>query len=248
MSGHSKWSTIKRQKGVADIRRGQQFTKMANAITVAAREGGGNPEANFKLRLAIEAARAINTPKENIERAIARGTGAAGAGAAIDEVVYEGYGPGGIAIMVVTATDNRQRTSSLIRSLLERSGGSLGGPGAVAWIFNPTAEIEMELGDADADQAVLQAADAGAEDAEVFDGTIIIYAKPEQLDVVKQSLESSGFVISRAELTRKPTTLMRIQDPKIVQQVLTLMEKLEELDDVQKVYSNFDIPDELVSV
>jgi YebC/PmpR family DNA-binding regulatory protein len=248
MSGHSKWSTIKRQKGVADIRRGQQFTKAANAITIAAREGGGSPEFNFKLRLAIEAAKAINMPKENIERAIVRGTGGIEGAAKLEEVNYEGYGPGGVAILVSTATDNRQRTSSAVRSVIERSGGSLAGPGSVSWMFNPMGEIVIELGDADPEEAVLQAADSGAEDAEVVNGTVVIYFRPENLDEARKSLENLGFVVKQSDMTYRPTTTLKIEDPKVAQQVLSLMDKLEELDDVQKVYANFDIPEELINI
>lgn len=248
MSGHSKWSSIKRQKATADVKRGQIFTKLGNAITIAVREGGGgDPEANFKLRLAIEQARAANMPKENIQRAIERGLGKAGAGGGLKEVVYEGYGPSGVAIMIETVTDNRNRTTAEVKGVLERAGGSLGAPGSVAWMFAKEGVIAIASNGKSADDVISAAADAGAEDvSEVVDG-FEIYTKPEDINKVKQNLENQGFRIKSFEISNKPNNLVNISDTDKAKQVLTLMEKLDALDEIQRVSANFDIPDSLLS-
>lgn len=243
MSGHSKWSTIKRQKGANDAKRGQAFTKAGIAITVAAREGGGNPDSNFKLRLAVEAARAINMPKENIERAIARATGAAG-GKILEEVTYEGYGPAGVAVMIDAVTDNKMRTTAEVRSILERAGGTLAGPGSVNYLFNAGAALDVKTDNAD--EVFLTAADAGAEDVEQNDETVTVYTSPQKLEEVKNKLTEAGFEVSGWEITKVATNQVAVNDPKQAEAVLNTVNKLEDLEDVQKVYANFDIAENIL--
>lgn len=246
MSGHSKWSQIKRQKGVADIKKGQVFTKLANAITIAIRQGGGivEPESNFRLRLAMEKARQANMPKENIERAIERGAGKAGGG--MEEVVYEGYGPGGVAIIVEAATDNKLRTTAEVRNIFEKGGGNLGSKGAVSYLFESVGMITIAKDSKTTDEIMLLAIDAGAQDVEEAGGVVEVYTKPEELNSVKEKLTAAGLKVESIELTQKPRTIVAVSDPQTAQKVLSFMEKLENLDDVQKVYANFDIPDELL--
>lgn len=248
MSGHSKWSTIKRQKGVTDAKRGAAFTKAANAITIAAREGGESTETNFKLRLLIEAARKLNMPKDNIQRAINRGVGKGSERSSLEEITYEGFGPSGVAILVLAVTDNKQRTAQTVRSVFDRGGGSLGGPGSVSYIFDSAAVIDVKLEDTtdDPDRILIAAADAGADDIEVDDGTGVVYCKPQELEKIKKDLENSHLKIVGSELTRKPKSLVRIEDLEKAKKVLNLMRQLEDLEDVQKVYANFDIPDEII--
>lgn len=247
MSGHSKWSTIKRQKGVTDARRGAAFTKATNAITVAAREGGGNSDANFKLRLAIEAARKVNMPKGNIEKAIAKGSGDTKEGKKLEKVTYEGFGSGGIGILVEVVTDNRQRTAQEVRSAFERNGGTLAGPGSVAHLFSPTGEIAIQLKEGvDSDQVLSAAADVGAEDVDSDKNEAIVYCRPSDLEKVKENLTSKGLEIIEARISRKPGSLIKITDEKGASSVLSLVNKLDDLADVQKVYANFDIPDEIL--
>jgi len=244
MSGHSKWSTIKRQKGAADIKRGIVFTKMTREIMLAAREGGGSPEANFRLRLAIDRARAVNMPHANIDRAIERATGG-GEGAQIESVVYEGYAPGGVSVMVEAATDNRNRTASEIRAAFTRHGGKLGESGSVQWIFEQKGIIEIDAAGRSLDDIQLVAIDAGAEDVEV-DGTLLtVYTAPSVFEKVKKSIEAAGIPIASAEVSMRPSNSVRVDGEK-AQQVLRLVEALEELDDVQKVHANFDIPLEVL--
>ncbi len=247
MSGHSKWSTIKRQKGATDARRGAAFTKATNAIIMAAREGGGNPEANFKLRLAIEAAKRLNMPKDNIEKAIARATGAAKEGKALEEVTYEGFGPGGVGVLVEAVTDNRQRTAQEVRSAFERGGGNLSGAGSVAHLFSPIGEIVIcRDGGLDQDQLFLDAADAGAEDIEIEDDEVIVYCKTSELEKVKEKLGRAGLEIIETRLSRKPTSVIKIVDEKQAFGILSLVNKLDDLSDVQRVYANFDISNEVL--
>ncbi len=240
MSGHSKWSTIKRQKGANDAKRGQAFTKAGRLITIAARDGGGNSENNYKLRLVVEAARAINMPKDNIERAIVRGTGGGDFGP-LEEVVYEGYGPKGVAFIVESVTDNRMRTSSEIRSLLERAGGSLAGPGSVAFNFKTVGELAVVVKEKNPDELFLEAADAGAEDIATEGEESTIFCKPEDLVKVKTALEEKGYSITSAIIAKEPATTVKISDLAEAEKILNLVEKLEDLDDVNKVYANFDI-------
>ncbi len=248
MSGHSKWAQIKRQKGVADIKRGQAFTKLANAITIAVRQGGGSsdPEQNFRLRLTIEKAREVNMPKENVQRAIERGAGKGEKGSGLEEVVYEGFGPGGSAIIVEAATDNKLRTTSEVKQVFEKNGATLGTPGAVSYQFNTKGVIRIQKENRSTDEIFLSAADAGAEDIEEQGDEVAIYTKPDELMKVKQLLPKD-LKITGAELTRVPLTTVSIQDQDAAEKIVTLLDKLESLDDVQKVYSNFDIPDQYLS-
>ena len=247
MSGHSKWSTIKRQKGIKDAHRGQVFTKLANAITIAVKSGGGiaDPEKNFKLRLSIEKARSLNMPKENIQRAISRGSGDKEA-SGWSEVAYEGYGPEGIAVVVEAATDNRNRTGAEIKNIFERAGGSLAGPGAVSFQFSKTGLLTVVKKD-NADEQILSLIDLGAQDVEEVVDMIEVYTKPEELKEIKDQVEKKDFEVLDVELIMKPINNILIDTQEKAGKVLKFMELLEEHDDVQKVYSNFDIPDKLLN-
>lgn len=244
MSGHSKWSTIKRQKGAADVKRGIVFTKVTREIMLAAREGGGDPESNFRLRLAIDRARAVNMPHANIDRAIDRATGG-GDGARLESVVYEGYAPGGVSIMVEAATDNRNRTASEVRATFTRSGGKLGDSGSVQWIFEQKGVIEIGASKRSTDEISLMAIDAGAEDVEVDGSLVIVYTTPSAFEQVKTSLEKAGVTAASAEISMRPTTTVRVEGDQ-ARKVLRLVEELEDLDDVQKVHANFDVPEEVL--
>lgn len=245
MSGHSKWSTIKRAKGAADAKRGQLFTKLAREITVAARTGLPEPEANSRLRLAIQKARGENMPKDNIDRAIARAAGADG-GAQYDEIYYEGYGPGGIALMILTMTDNRNRTVGEVRAALTRSGGSLGENGSVSWMFDQAGLITIPTEGHDPDEVQLVAIDAGATDVQVEDSVIEVYTDPTELHKVAEQFTEAGYEPQSVELTMKPTTMLQPDQDSAVK-AIRLVEKLEDLDDVQTVYTNLDISDEVLA-
>lgn len=247
MSGHSKWATIHRQKELNDAKRGQAFTKVANAITIAIRSSGGmaDPESNFKLRLAIEKARAVNMPKENIQRAIARATGE-GEGGKWEEVVYEGYGPNGVAILVEAVTDNKQRTGQEIKNIFERGGGSLGGPGSVDFQFERVGLVTLTK-PANAEEAILKIMDLGVEEVEESEDVIEVYTRPEELETTKKRLEEAGFSPSGVELVRRPKSSILVNDLQTAQRILTLTEKLEEQSDAQRVFANFDIPQEIVT-
>jgi YebC/PmpR family DNA-binding regulatory protein len=248
MSGHSKWHSIRRTKSVLDQRRGQLFTKLARDITIATREGGsGDPDANFRLRMAIEKAKANNMPAENIQRAIDRGLGKSGE-AAIEEIYYEGYAPGGIALLIEAATDNRNRTNAEIRATLTKGGGSPGEPGSVAWMFEQKGLITIDLAarPLDPDEVMLQAIDAGAEDIEVGEDIIEVYTDFKQLAAVRQQLLAAGLPVSSAEKFMRAKTMIQV-DEKEALQAMRLIERLEDLDDVQKVYSNLDVSEELVA-
>ena len=245
MSGHSKWSQIKRQKGVNDSKRGQMFTKLGREITVAARDGGGDPDANFRLRLAVQRARENNMPVENIDRAIKRGTGG-GEGAALEEITYEGYGVGGAAILVDAMTDNKNRAAADVRSTFTRHGGGLGESGCVGWLFDKRGVISVEVGNQDEDELSLLAIDAGAEDVKVEDGTLEVYTDPGEMEAVRQALESRKLTITNAEVTMIPKTTVQL-DPKGTITVMKMMEKLEELDDVQAVHSNIEVSEEALA-
>ncbi|MGH7245384.1 MAG: YebC/PmpR family DNA-binding transcriptional regulator [Candidatus Levyibacteriota bacterium] len=243
MSGHSKWAQIKRQKGVADVKRGATFTKLSNAITLAVKQGGGvgDPNQNFHLRLAIEAARNANMPKENIERAIKR---AAGRDAdTMQEAVYEGFGPEGIVIMVDAATDNTNRTTSEIKNVFEKNGGNMGQPGSVSYQFKQMGQIIVEKNGKTLDDILMEAADSGAEDIEDVDTEVFVYTAPNNLAKVKDALSQKGFIVKEASLMRKPTTSVEVSEQATIEKVMAFLDKLEELDDVQKVYSNFAIKD-----
>ena len=244
MSGHSKWASIKHQKGVTDARRGQLFTKLTREIIIAAREGGSNPEANFRLRLAIQKARDNNMPMDNIERAIKRGTGEL-EGASLTEVVLEGYGPSGTAILVSALTDNRNRTIQDVRSTFTRHGSSLGESGCVAWLFDSKGVITVKADNLDADELALTAIDAGAEDVKVESNYVEVYTKPEELETVRTALEQQDLPIATSELSMVPKSLVQLDD-KAATQALKLLDKLEEIDEVQNVFSNADFPDAIL--
>ncbi|HEX6542233.1 MAG TPA: YebC/PmpR family DNA-binding transcriptional regulator [Ktedonobacterales bacterium] len=247
MSGHSKWHQIRRQKGVNDAKRGQLFTRLGREIVVAVREGGGgDPDANFRLRMAIQRARAANMPMDNIERTIKRSTGAEG-GASFEEITYEGYAPGGAAIMVQAMTDNRNRTVAEVRNAMNKNGGNLGEAGCVDWIFEQTGIIEVTLEGHDPDELTLQALDAGAQDVDDpsdGDETLVIYTEPSDLDTVRKALEAQKLTLTRAETTLIPKTKVELGEKEALQ-TLRLIDRLEDLDDVQTVYTNADISDEI---
>jgi YebC/PmpR family DNA-binding regulatory protein len=244
MSGHSKWSTIKRQKGVTDARRGQLFTKLAREIIVAAREGGASPEGNFRLRLAVQKARDNNMPLDNIERAIKKGSGQT-EGASLVEMVLEGYGPGGTAILAEALSDNRNRVLQEVRHVFSKYGGNLGESGCVAWLFDSRGVISVETGEMDAEELALQAIDAGAEDVKVEKSYVEIYTTPEELEKVREALVQQNVPIASAEVLMVPKTTVEL-DEKAALQALKLLDKLEELDDVQRVSSNADFSDALL--
>lgn len=239
MSGHSKWATIKHQKGVKDARRGASFTKFANLISVAARSGA-DPGTNFKLRLAVDKARKSGVPSNNIERAIKRGAGLDG-GAALEEVLYEGYGPGGVAVMVGTATDNRNRTAAEVRSAFTKLGGSLGTVGSVAYQFDQKGIIEIKA--VDTEVATLAAIEAGAEDIDEIPGGLIVYTVPTELDAVRKALSEAGYDIESAELTYLPKTMVAVEG-KTAETIAKLMDTLDELDDVTATHTNADLVEE----
>ena len=244
MSGHSKWSKIKRQKGVVDAKRGQLFTKLAREISVAVRQGGADTEANFKLRLIMQKARDNNMPLENIDRAIKRASGGTD-GAALSEVTYEGYGPGGSAILAQALTDNKNRTLSEMRNILSRGGGNLGESGSVTWLFESRGVIIIDGTKENAEEVALFAIDAGAEDVKIEGTTLEVNTKPQDLEAVRKALEIKKVPISSSELSMVPKTMVKL-DEKSALQALRLLDKLEELDEVQHVYTNADFPDDVV--
>ena len=240
MSGHSKWSQIKRQKGAADAKRGQLFTKLTREIIVVVRQGGSNPEINFRLRLAVQKARDNNMPLETIERAIKRGSSEL-EGATLVEMTLEGYAPGGAAILVQALSDNRNRTLQDVRNIFTRHGGSLGESGCVAWIFESMGLITVQINDLDAEEIELKAIDAGAEDVKVENGYVEIYTKPDELEAVRTALEQINLPVASAELSMIPKTTVELEE-KTALQTLKLLDKLEELDEVQHVTTNADFP------
>jgi YebC/PmpR family DNA-binding regulatory protein len=245
MSGHSKWATIKRKKGAADIRRGQMFTKLARELEFAAREGG-DPNFNFRLRLAIDKAKAENMPKENIERAVKRGAGVGDGATQLEEITYEGYGPHGVGILIQVVTDNRNRTVSDVRRALTRAGGSLGESGSVAWMFDSKGYITVPMEGLNADKVFEIALEAGADDVEFGDDMAEIYTMPAELQMVRQVLQDATLPIENAELSMVPKTYIALS-PSDTLQVMNLVETLEELDDVAQVYSNLEITDEALA-
>jgi YebC/PmpR family DNA-binding regulatory protein len=245
MSGHSKWSSIKRQKGVNDARRGAIFTKMGKEISVAVRVGGPDPEANYRLRLAIDKARSVNMPADNIKRAIERASGG-DKGASFEEIVYEGYGPGGVAILVETATDNRNRTAAEVRSIFAKAGGQLAGTGSVAWQFEPRGVVSVDLRGNDADDIALMAIDAGAVDVETGSDPLEVTTEPADLEAVRTALEAAGLHIDSAELTMQAKAPVDV-DLDRARQNLRLIETLEDNEDVQRVTANFELPDEILA-
>jgi YebC/PmpR family DNA-binding regulatory protein len=246
MSGHSKWSTIKRQKGANDAKRGALFTKVTREIMIAARQGGGDLDANYRLRLAVDKARRppINMPADNIKRAIERATGG-GDAEVFEEIMYEGYGPGGVAILVEAQTDNRNRTAADVRSLFAKAGGQLAGSGAVAWQFEPRGLITIPSNGQDADEVALTAIDAGADDVDTStDEVVEVYTTPAGLEQVRKALEGAGVPVETAENTMIAKSTVEVDEQR-ARQNLRLVESLEDLDDVQRVTANFDIPEEL---
>lgn len=246
MSGHSKWSSIKHKKGAADAKRGQLFSKLSRAIIVAAKEGGPDPDGNLSLQNAIEKAREASMPKDNIERAIARGAGTGTDGEAYEHVTYEGYGPGGVAVLVEALTDNRNRTASDVRHIFAKNDGNLGTSGAVAWQFERKGVIICDAEQVDEDELTLAAADAGAEDVTLDGSTLQVTTAPEELAAVRRSLAESGVAHDSAELTMLPKTTVEVTDEAVAKKLLRLMDALEENDDVQGVYANFDIPERVL--
>ena len=247
MSGHSKWSSIKHKKGAADARRGKLFSKLSRAIIVAAREGGGDPSANLALANAVEKARSYSMPKENIERAIARGSGTDSDAQAFETVMYEGYGPNGVALIVEALTDNRNRTASEVRHAFDKNDGNLGGSGAVAWLFERRGVILVDADRADEDELTLAAAEGGADDVTRDGSTFQVTSAPEALVTVREAIEAAGIPIESAELTMVPKTTIEVADESAAKKVLRLLDALEDLDDVQDVYANFDIPDDVLA-
>jgi YebC/PmpR family DNA-binding regulatory protein len=245
MSGHSKWSTIKRQKGANDAKRGAMFTKVAREVAVAARAGGGDPDANYRLRLAIDKARSINMPADNIKRAIEKATGG-GDAEQYEEVVYEGYGPGGVAVLVEAATDNRNRTAAEVRSIFAKTGGQLAGSGAVAWQFEVRGLITVDRGTVDADEVALAAIDAGAADVDTDTDPIEIYTEPSELYAVRKAIEGSGIAVDDAESAMIAKQTVNL-DADHVRKALRLVELLEDLEDVQRVTTNVDIPEDVLA-
>ena len=250
MSGHSKWAQIRRSKGVNDARRGQLFTRLGREIVVAVREGGsGDPNANFRLRMAVQRARDANMPMDNIDRTIKRALGG-GEGSQLEEITYEGYGPGGTAMLVQTLTENRNRTVAEVRNAFNRNAGNMGESGSVDWLFENKGVIEVELKGHDPDELSLEALDMGADDVEPVgpdDETLIIYTDPSELEKVRQALETQKHNVVKAESTLIPKSRINLTDEKVAYQVMRLVEKLEDLDDVQNVYTNADIPEELAA-
>lgn len=245
MSGHSKWSTIKRQKGAADAKRGQLFTKLAREITVAARSGLPDPDSNPRLRLAVQRARSSSMPKDNIDRAIERGSGESG-GDNYDELFYEGYGPGGTALMIYALTDNRNRTIGEVRAAMTRGGGTMGESGSVSWMFDQVGQIVIAADGDAADELTMAAIDAGAADVNAADGFVEIYTESVDLHRVQEALSGAGYEIENAELVMRPKTLVDL-DAEVATKVLRLVDRLEDLDDVQTVYSNLEVDDELLA-
>lgn len=245
MSGHSKWSTIKRKKGAIDAKRGKIFTKLAKEITLAAKLGGGDLESNARLRQAVLAAKEENLPKDNIERAVKKGIGSANDGIVYDEITYEGYGPGGVAVLVEVMTDNKNRTVAEIRHILSKYGGNLGENGCVSWLFQKKGSIMFEKRDVDEDTLMELALEAGAED--VFDEETAweVISEPANYETVRKTLEDKKLKYVKAAITMIPQNTVKLEGTK-AEQMLKLMERLEDNDDVQNVYANFDIPDEMM--
>jgi YebC/PmpR family DNA-binding regulatory protein len=246
MSGHSKWSSIKHKKGAADAKRGKLFSKLSRALIVAAREGGGDPAGNLALQNAIEKARSYSMPKDNIERAIAKGTGAGADAAAFESIVYEGYGPSGVAVLVEALTDNRNRTASEVRHIFAKNDGNLGTSGAVAWLFERRGVVLVAVHGADEDELTLAAAEGGADDVAREGSSFQVLCAPEALGAVRAAIEDTGIEIESAEVTMLPKTTVAVEDESAAKKILRLMDALEEDDDVQDVYANFDIPERVL--
>jgi YebC/PmpR family DNA-binding regulatory protein len=246
VSGHSKWSSIKHKKGAADAKRGKLFTKLTRAIIVAAKDGGPDPAANLALQNAIEKARANSMPKDNIDRAVAKGAGTDADSAAYESIVYEGYGPTGVAVIVEALTDNRNRTAGEVRNIFAKSDGNLGGSGAVAWLFERRAVVLVSAEGTDEDELMLAAAEGGADDVTLDGSSFQVLAAAEQLAAVREAVEGAGFEIESAELTMLPKTTVAVEDESEAKKILRLIDQLEDNDDVQDVYANFDIPERVL--
>jgi YebC/PmpR family DNA-binding regulatory protein len=246
VSGHSKWSSIKHKKGAADAKRGKLFSKLSRAIIVAAKEGGADPAGNLALQNAIEKARSYSMPKDNIERAIARGSGADSDAAEFETVIYEGYGPNGVAVIVEALTDNRNRTASDVRHVFSKNDGNLGGSGAVAWLFERRGIVLVAADGVDEDELTLAAAEGGADDISLDGSTYQVVSAPESLTSVREALERAGFTVDSAELSMVPKTTVEVADESSAKKVLRLIDQLEENDDIQDVYSNLDIPEQVL--
>ena len=246
MSGHSKWSSIKHKKGAADAKRGKLFSKLSRAIIVAAKEGGGDPAGNLALQNAIEKAKSYSMPKENIDRAIAKGSGADADASAFETVVYEGYGPSGVAVIVEALTDNRNRTASDVRHTFAKNDGNLGGSGAVSWLFERRGMVLVDAEGVDEDELTLAAAEGGAEDVALDGSSFQVTCAPEQLSAVRAAIEAAGFAVDGAELTMIPKTTVEVEDENEAKKILRLIDQLEDYDDVQEVFANFDIPERVL--
>jgi len=246
MSGHSKWSSIKHRKGAADAKRGKLFSKLSRAIIVAAREGGPDADGNFALATAVQKARDNSMPKENIERAIARGAGSGADAESYETVTYEGYGPGGVAVYVEALTDNRNRTAAEVRHTFAKNDGNLGESGVVAWLFERKGVILVNVDSADEDELTLAAADGGAEDVVLDGSSFQVTSAPEDLASVQAALADAGIAYDSAELTMVPKTTVAVEDESAAKKLLRLMDALEDNDDVQEVYANFDIPERIL--
>jgi YebC/PmpR family DNA-binding regulatory protein len=246
VSGHSKWSSIKHKKGAADAKRGQLFSKLSRAIIVAAKEGGPDPSGNLALQNAIEKARSYSMPKDNIERAIARGSGADAEAASFETVVYEGYGPEGVAVLVEALTDNRNRTASEVRHAFTKHGGNLGTTGAVAWQFERRGVVLVSAGGADEESVLVAAAEGGADDVELDGSSFVVTSAPESLSALRRALEDGGFTVESVELAMVPKTTVAVSDESVARRIVKLVEGLEDTEDVQDVYANFDIPEEVL--
>ena len=246
MSGHSKWSSIKHKKGAADAKRGKLFSKLTRAIIVAAKEGGPDPGGNLALQNAVEKAKANSMPKDNIDRAIAKGAGTDADAAAYETVIYEGYGPAGVAVIVEALTDNRNRTASDVRHTFAKNDGNLGTSGAVAWLFERRGVVLVPADGADEDELTLAAAEGGADDVSLDGSSYEVLSAAEQLATVREAVAAAGFEIESAELTMLPKTTVAVEDENEAKKILRLIDQLEDNDDVQEVYANFDIPERVL--
>jgi YebC/PmpR family DNA-binding regulatory protein len=246
VSGHSKWSSIKHKKGAADAKRGKLFSKLSRAIIVAAKEGGGDPANNLALQNAIEKAKSYSMPKDNIERAIAKGSGADADAQTFETVIYEGYGPDGVAVIVEALTDNRNRTAADVRHLFAKSDGNLATAGAVAWLFERRGVVLVPADGVDEDELTLAAAEGGADDVELDGSLFQIISAPETLSALREAVEAAGFEVESAELTMIPKTTVEVADESAAKKILRLIDALEDNDDVQDVYANFDIPERVL--
>jgi YebC/PmpR family DNA-binding regulatory protein len=246
LSGHSKWSSIKHKKGAADAKRGKLFSKLSRAIIVAAKEGGGDADNNLALANAIEKARSYSMPKDNIDRAIARGSGADADADSFEQVVYEGYGPNGVAVIVEALTDNRNRTAADVRAAFAKHDGNLGGSGAVAWLFERRGVILVDADRFDEDEVTLAAAEGGADDVERDGSSFRVTSAPEALAAVREAIQAVGIEVDSGELTMVPKTTVNLDDESAAKKTLRLIDALEENDDVQEVYANFDIPEQVM--